>query len=163
MDDWDEFSARFLRTVMQLGERSFLVLENPENRHFTVQLRVDEESLHAHCSIMILDLDDPAVTTRLTELGWSDKGEDAEKGYFWGRNLQLPAMSSAYQRLVADSVATMRELQGISSPSQLRYKAWREPEGIPDGVLYYEEDLAELDPGENPLHLDLGIALQPQS
>ncbi|MDO5065922.1 MAG: hypothetical protein Q4D96_01415 [Propionibacteriaceae bacterium] len=163
VEDWDDFKARFMRAVMQLTDRSYLVLVNPETGQFTVQMTADEDILYIHCSIQRLNLDDPAVTSRLYELGWDDKHRYSEPDYFWGRSLDLPAMSTAYQRLADDCVATMREVQGIASPAQLRYKAWREPERIPDGQLYYEEDLEALDPGEKPMLLDLGIQAEPLS
>lgn len=155
--DWEEFSEKLLGVVLQLAERTYLVLSDSRTGRFTVQMVLEDDHLHTHCSILRLDLNDPAVTTRLNELGWDGEDEYADPMYYWVQNLDLPAMSSEYRKLVTNFIATMREVQGVESPEQLRYRAWRDPERIPDGVLYYEEDLEALDPGENPLLLDLGI------
>ena len=58
--------------------------------------------------------------------------------------------------LVEVFIATMRELQGVSSPEELAYRSWREPERMEEGRVYTPDQVEELDPGEIPLLLDLG-------
>lgn len=150
--DWNEFASKLMQVMIGMEARRFLVLSKQGAPGFTVQMTTEEDLLVAQCWVKGMDLGDPAVVARLEELGWQDTREID----FWTRRLDLPAPSSAHQQLVEVFIATMRELQGVSSPEELAYRSWREPERMEEGRVYTPDQVEELDPGEIPLLLDLG-------
>ncbi|MDO5083328.1 hypothetical protein EII34_12535 [Arachnia propionica] len=150
--DWNEFASKLLHVMIGMETRRFLVLSQQGAPGFTVQMTTEEDALQAQCWVRGMDLGDPAVVARLEELGWKDTREID----FWNRWLDLPAPSSSYRQLVDALITTMRELQGVTSPDQLAYRSWREPERRQEGRVYTPEQIEDLDPGEIPLPLDLG-------
>ena len=96
-------------------------------------------------------------TTINTSLGWErQRGSNIE---VYSRHLLLPTYSSAYASLTAQSIHILRDFLQISEPTSLTYYAWRAPEELEDGRYYSAEEVDELDVGEDPLEVDLGIEM----
>ena len=96
-------------------------------------------------------------TTINTSLGWErQRGSNVA---VYSRHLPLPAYSSAYASLAAQSIHILRDILKVSEPTSLTYYAWRAPEELEDGRYYSAEEVDELDEGEDPLEVDLGIEM----
>ena len=67
--------------------------------------------------------------------------------------------SSTYSLLAAQSIHILHDTLKISEPTSLTYYAWRAPEELEDGRYYSAEEVDELDEGEDPLEVDLGIEM----
>ena len=94
-------------------------------------------------------------TTINTSLGWErQRGSNIE---VYSRHFPLPAYSSTYSLLAAQSIHILHDTLKISEPTSLTYYAWRAPEELEDGRYYSAEEVDELDDGEDPLEVDLGI------
>jgi len=87
--------------------------------------------------------------------GWQQSNENE----VYSRHLLLPTYSSAYASLTAQSIHILRDFLQISEPTSLTYYAWRAPEELEDGRYYSAEEVDELDEGEDPLEVDLGIEM----
>ena len=96
-------------------------------------------------------------TTINTSLGWErQRGSNIE---VCSRHFPLPAYSSTYSLLAAQSIHILHDTLKISEPTSLTYYAWRAPEELEDGRYYSAEEVDELDEGEDPLEVDLGIEM----
>ena len=94
-------------------------------------------------------------TTINTSLGWErQRGSNIE---VYSRHFPLPAYSSTYSLLAAQSIHILHDTLKISEQTSLTYYAWRAPEELEDGRYYSAEEVDELDDGEDPLEVDLGI------
>ena len=71
----------------------------------------------------------------------------------------LPLLSSEYSSFSLQSIHILRDILQISEPISLTYYAWRAPEELEDGRYYSAEEVDELDEGEDPLEVDLGIEM----
>jgi len=87
--------------------------------------------------------------------GWQQSNENEA----YSRHLLLPTYSSAYVSLAAQSIHILRNILQVSEPTSLTYYAWRAPEELEDGRYYSAEEVDELDVGEDPLDVDLGIEM----
>ena len=165
--DWTEFTARLARTIRDLEDRVFLIIEEASSGVY-VQFAADTFTVSAECvantSTALKRPADPAGELRLVELGWTpytllDRN--------WTTSLQLPATLAQSGQIADMCVIALRDVYGVATPDSLTYKAWRDPE--PPRALWADEDtdhtdefdsFAEpLDPGQNPLPLPgLGLA-----
>jgi hypothetical protein len=87
--------------------------------------------------------------------GWQQSNENE----VYSCHLPLPTYSSAYASLAAQSIHILRGILQVSEPTALTYYAWRAPEELEDGRYYSAEEVDELDEGEDPLEVDLGIEM----
>ena len=94
-----------------------------------------------------------SAISAMVNQGWQQSNENE----VYSRHLLLPTYSSAYASLTAQSIHILRDILQISEPTSLTYYAWRAPEELEDGRYYSAEEVDELDVGEDPLEVDLGI------
>ena len=83
---------------------------------------------------------------QLTALGWEPPSTDPSGQRTWHTSLGWPARSGEYAGLAQMCVAVLRDLNGVPSPEELEYRAWREAEEPPEGVTYYEDELEPAEP-----------------
>ena len=83
--------------------------------------------------------------------------ENEENPQFF--SYSLPLQSSEYTSIAAQSIHILRDVLQIGEPTSLTYYAWRAPEELEEGRYYSAEEVDELDEGEDPLEVDLGIEM----
>ncbi len=150
--DWTEFEKNLARTLRDVSDRVLLVISDAHTPRY-VQFSGQEDTVQAQCPG--LDVVPDADATVLRDSGWDMPGPAEPNWTYW---LPLPALSSEYEELAARCIRALRDAYHLASPDSLHYRAWREPELMPPGVTMYPEQIAELDPGEDPLPLPtLGI------
>ncbi len=96
-------------------------------------------------------------TTINTSLGWEWQRDSNVEVY--SHHFPLPAYSSTYASLAAQSIHILHDILQVSEPSSLTYYAWRAPEELEEGRYYSAEEVDELDEGADPLEVDLGIEM----
>ncbi len=158
---WDEFSERLFRVLLTIDDRVYLNIgtKPPHDRRY-VQFASSAEELVGEATGNEFLSDEyklgAEAETQMRELGWETPLPSNPNWHF---AIALPASSADIKAIVDHSVTTLRDMMKILSPTDLMYRAWREAEWPVSGVYYEEEDLDELDPGEDPLELDLGIEM----
>lgn len=164
--DWTEFTGRLARTIRDLEDRVFLIIEESSSGVY-VQFAADTDTVSAECvantSTALKRPADPAGELRLVELGWTPYTPLDRN---WTTSLQLPATLAQSGQIADMCVIALRDVYGVATPDSLTYKAWRGPE--PPRALWADDDTDEfaffaepLDPGQNPLPLPgLGLARQ---
>ena len=83
--------------------------------------------------------------------------ENEENPQFF--SYSLPLQSSEYTSIAAQSIDILRDILQVGEPASLTYYAWRAPEELEDGRYYSAEEVDDLDVGEDPLEVDLGIEM----
>ncbi len=158
---WTIFENKLKHTLMPAGDRVHILLipDIPLKRTTQyLQYVVSGTSLvcELHLSQQFQDIS-TRCTTINTSLGWErQRGSNVA---VYSRHLPLPAYSSAYASLAAQSIHILRDILKVSEPTSLTYYAWRAPEELEDGRYYSAEEVDELDEGEDPLEVDLGIEM----
>ncbi|MGL4742816.1 MAG: TY-Chap domain-containing protein [Dermatophilaceae bacterium] len=92
---------------------------------------------------------DAAGRAAMTAAGWTAP-TPADPN--WAIQLTLPALTAEYASVADACLTALRDVHSAPSPDALAYQAWRERELLPDGP-YTDEQVAALDPGQNPLPL----------
>ncbi|MDO5094169.1 MAG: hypothetical protein Q4D79_12300 [Propionibacteriaceae bacterium] len=160
---WEEFNDRLFRVLLTIEDRVYLIISARGDLWRYVQFAADADSLTGESVGNSILKDayklDEAAQARMRELGWKDPEGPSQPN--WSRLLELPATSNEVRAVSDASIYALRDALKIPSPADLEYKAWRERERPVPGAVYEEEELEELDPGENPLELDLGIEMNP--
>lgn len=168
--EWAEFTTRLTRTIRDLDDRVFLIISDEASGAY-VQFAADMERVSAECvdnqSGALKTKIDQAGEVRLLELGWSMYSVSEPN---WKTSLGLPATTAQARHIANMCVAALREIFNVSSPDQLAYAAWRDPEPAWPVWMYeeletagddddeYGEKPSPPDPGENPLLLpELGL------
>lgn len=157
--DWTEFRDRLRATLVELTDRSFLIVSSPRGATVGyVQFAGGSEALSAEASGpefaagAAAHADDDPV---LLSAGWSPPNRPQPN---WSFELALPALTTEYAELADRCVIALRDVFHVSDAAALTYQAWREPEEQPPGVTWSPERFDQLDPGENPLSLpSLGL------
>ncbi|MGL5818543.1 MAG: TY-Chap domain-containing protein [Phycicoccus sp.] len=150
--DWDEFRERLVDTFLTLTDRTFFIVEVTGTRVY-VQFSAGPGYLAAQAvGDQFLPeparLDAPGQAAMLAA-GWTQPTPTSPN---WAIQLDLPALTAEYASLADACLTALRDVHSASSPDALTYQAWREPEFLPDGP-YTDEQVAALDPGQNPLPL----------
>ena len=150
---WDGFSERLTRVLVTLEERTFCIIEAADGSNRYVQYAVQPDRLLAEAtgSRFLPPALAETAPTRLGELGWTPTPDN------WTTTLQLPGLTSELAHLATTTVATLRDAFAIASPDQLSYRAWRDADRMLPGRTYSQAEIDALDPGQDPLPLDLGI------
>ena len=158
---WTVLENKLKNALMMAGDRVHITLipDIPvKNTRPYLQYATTGTSLvcELHLSQQFQDIS-TRCTAINTSLGWErQRGSNIE---VYSRHLPLPTYSSAYASLAAQSIHILRDILQVSEPTALTYYAWRAPEELEDGRYYSAEEVDELDEGEDPLEVDLGIEM----
>lgn len=152
--EWANFESRLQRTLLGLPERTFLILSMLDAEPYA--------QIHVGATVLAAEAAGPGVArvaeeaeAALRDVGWLSPTTAQPN---WSLALELPALASEVQGLSAACVVALRDVFGASSPDALVYRAWREKEFQPPGVMWQAKQFTELDPGEDPVRLrELGI------
>lgn len=132
---WDEFACRISAILMHAEDRTHITLihndESDENLKY-----IEYIIMNGGISCTLRNKDNPHSFSR-----------------------SLPLLSSEYSSFSLQSIHILRDILQVSEPSSLTYYAWRAPEELEDGRYYSAEEVDELDEGEDPLEVDLGIEM----
>lgn len=161
--DWREFRTRLARTIRDLDERVFLIVEEEASGVY-VQFAAAADTVAAECvansSTALRRPAGPAGELRLVEIGWTPY---SLSNTTWTTSLELPATLDQAGRIADMCITGLREVYEVESPATLTYKAWQDPEPARPRWEYEEaDDFGETpalpDPGQDPLLLpDLGL------
>jgi hypothetical protein len=154
---WDEFTNALQQTLPKITERCYLIIAGPEDEGGYVQFFADKDTLHAEAAAPQFvsakaehDVDNP----ELLAAGWQ---APTALDFNWHQSLPLPALSTEFAALAARCCVALRDVYQLK-PTDLEYKAWREPEEQPPGVTWQQEQFDQLDPGEKSMaHPTLGL------
>ena len=160
---WLQFEDRLARALMRAGDRVHIALIPEVSTEYMTQY------LHYIVSdtAIVCELRLPTQTRNVSSVykssaisamvnqGWQQSNENE----VYSRHLPLPTYSSAYASLAAQSIHILRDILQIGEPTSLTYYAWRAPEELEEGRYYSAEEVDELDEGEDPLEVDLGIEM----
>lgn len=156
---WDEFRDRLQATLRGLTARCTLIVAAPDGY---VQFACEADRLYAEAAgpgsvggVAGHGADDPVMLGA----GWTAPTRGQPN---WSDELALPALTAEYAALADRCVTALRDVQRVTAPGVLGYRAWREPETQPPGVTWPPERFDQLDPGEDPLPLPgLGLPAEP--
>ena len=132
---WDEFACRISAALMHAEDRTHITLIHSEES--------DEKFKCIEYIIM--------------NGGISCTLKNKENPHSFSRS--LPLLSSEYSSFALQSIHILRDILHVSEPASLTYYAWRAPEELEDGRYYSADEVDELDEGEDPLEVDLGIEM----
>lgn len=160
---WTQFENRLARALMRAGDRVHIVLiPEVSTEYMTQYLHYAVSDTAIVCELRlspqtwnVLSAYKSSAISTMVNQGWQQSNENE----VYSRHLLLPTYSSAYASLTAQSVHILRDILQISEPTSLTYYAWRAPEELEDGRYYSAEEVDELDVGEDPLEVDLGIEM----
>lgn len=153
---WQSFTERLVSTFRGLSARSLLIISAREDQLRYVQFAGDNDRIYAEASGAYAHT--PESASRLLAVGWTSPTIAAPN---WSTTLRLPALTTEYTAFAEKNVLALASAFDVVSPDEVVYKAWREPEPFPRGVTLSDAQIAELDPGENPLLIpSLGLATQ---
>lgn len=164
--EWAEFKTRLTRTIRDMDDRVFLILDEPSSGAY-VQFAADADTVSAECvantSKALKRQATPAGELRLVELGWTPYTPAQPN---WTTSLDLPATLDHAGRIADMCITALREVYDVASPDSLTYQAWRAPET--PRAQWDDDELDEFgeappapDPGQNPLPLP-GLGLAPE-
>ena len=132
---WDKFACRISAVLMHAEDRTHITLihndESDENLKY-----IEYIIMNGDISCTLRNKDNPHSFSR-----------------------SLPLLSSEYSSFSLQSIHILRDILQVSEPTSLTYYAWRAPEELEDGRYYSAEEVDELDEGEDPLEVDLGIEM----
>ena len=160
---WTQFENRLARALMRAGDRVHIVLIPEMSAEYMTQyLRYIVSDTAIVCELRlspqtrnISSVHKSSAISAMVNQGWQQSSENE----VYSRHLPLPAYSSAYALLAVQSIHILRDILQISEPTSLTYYAWRAPEELEDGRYYSAEEVDDLDVGEDPLEVDLGIEM----
>ena len=90
------------------------------------------------------------------DAGWKDPGIAQPN---WTSSLALPALTTECKAFAERCVVALRDSYGVADPSDLRYRAWREAELMPEGETWSAERVARMDRGAPSVELP-GLGLR---
>jgi len=161
--DWTEFRTRLARTIRDLDEGVFLIVEEEASGVY-VQFAADADTVAAECvgnsSTALRRPAEAAGELRLVEVGWPPHTPSSPN---WTTSLKLPATLDQAVRIADMCITGLREVYEVERPDTLSYKAWQDPEPTRLQWEYEEPDefgdtSAFPDPGQDSLLLpDLGL------
>ncbi len=160
---WIQFENRLVRALMHASDRVHIVLIPEVSTecmtqylHYAVsdtaivcELRLSPQTRNVSSVHKSSDI------STMVNQGWQQSNENE----VYSCHFPLPAYSSTYASLAAQSIHILRDILQVSEPASLTYYAWRAPEELEDGHYYSAEEVDELDEGEDPLEVDLGIEM----
>ena len=132
---WDEFACRISAILMHAEDRTHITLIHNEETDENLKY-IEYIIMNGDISCTLKNKDNPHSFSR-----------------------SLPLLSSEYSSFSLQSIHILRDILQVSEPTSLTYYAWRAPEELEDGRYYSAEEVDELDEGEDPLEVDLGIKM----
>lgn len=154
MTTWDAFEDELGRVFRGITDRVYLIIAADADPTRYVQFAGQASRLDAEAPgrDVVSDSDESVLRTS----GWAEPTAEQPN---WAFSLRLPALTAEYADLASRCVAALRDAYGVSSPGDLAYRAWREPELIPPGETWSPEQIAGLDPGADSVDFStLGIS-----
>ena len=155
MTSWEDLEAGLVATLPRLTERCVLVLEDltPGSTAPDVEVLVGPLDTTVKVRPRTPDPLGENQTEQMTGLGWA--WEPASR--VWTMTLPRPALTAETRHAASAVTTALHHVYAQSTPEHLTYRAWRTRQVLPDG-FYTEEQLDNLDPGQNPLPLpQLGL------
>lgn len=129
---WDEFARRISAVLMHAEDRTHVTLIHNDENFKCIEYII----MNGGISCTLKNKENPHSFSR-----------------------SLPLLSSEYLSFSLQSIHILRDVLQVSEPTSLTYYAWRAPEELDDGRYYSAEEVDELDEGEDPLEVDLGIEM----
>jgi len=133
MSTWDEFAAGLRKTLARMGDGVLLVLNRRGQPWQHAQFAQYTDELFAEVSGETVQ--DPAVGDRptpegqrLLEAGGWEPPSPSD-GYRWHRFVEYPPTSAEYHEIVAAVVTALRDVNGVTGPEELTYRAWNSKDG----------------------------------
>ena len=160
---WTQFENRLARALMRAGDRVHIVLiPEVSTEYMTQYLHYVVSDTAIVCELHLppqtrnaSSVHKSSAISAMVNQGWQQSNENE----VYSCHFPLPAYSSTYASLAAQSIHILRDILQVSEPASLTYYAWRAPEELEDGHYYSAEEVDELDEGEDPLEVDLGIEM----
>ena len=160
---WTQFENRLARALMHASDRVHIVLipeVSTENMTQYLHYIVSDTAIVCELRLPpqtrnVSSVYESSAISAMVNQGWQQSNENE----VYSRHLSLPTYSSTYASLAAQSIHILRDILQISEPTSLTYYAWRAPEELEEGRYYSAEEVDELDEGEDPLEVDLGIEM----
>jgi hypothetical protein len=147
---WESLEQGLADELPELEDRSFLTIFWAPVPMAYVQFEQSGTALTARTGADdVLPADQrlgPAGCTVLETGGWTVPEQDPAGKRTWTMTVGWPAGTEVYERLAARCATVLRDVHGVSSPTELEYRAWREAEPDPEGVTFYPEDLEPAEP-----------------
>ncbi|MFD4669904.1 hypothetical protein ACFWNN_09225 [Lentzea sp. NPDC058450] len=124
--DWEQFAERLADAVRDVTDGVFLVVHAAADPKRYVQFAASPDRLDAEApgTDVVADADE----FQLRRHGWT--APDVAQPN-WTSSLRRPALTAEFVLLARCCVGALHETYGITSPEELRYRAWREPGGAP--------------------------------
>lgn len=139
------FGEALASTFSELSERTMVTISWSAVPTVYLQFAQRSESLTVRTGGEDV-LPGSAASGALAGLGWEPPSTDPLGQRTWHASLGWPARSGQYAGLAQMCVAVLREVNGVPSPAELEYRAWREAEEPPEGVTYDEDELEPAEP-----------------
>lgn len=160
---WTQFENRLARALMRAGDRVHIVLIPEVSTEYMTQYlhyAVSDRAIVCELRLSpqmrnVSSVHKSSDIRTMVNQGWQQSNENE----VYSRHFPLPAYSSTYASLTAQSIHILRDILQVGEPASLTYYAWRAPEELEEGRYYSAEEVDELDEGENPLEVDLGIEM----
>ena len=160
---WTQFENRLARALMRAGDRVHIVLiPEVSIEYMTQYLHYAVSDTAIVCELRlptqmrnVSSVYKSSAISAMVNQGWQQSNENE----VYSCHLPLPTYSSAYASLAAQSIHILRDILQVGEPASLTYYAWRAPEELEEGRYYSAEEVDELDEGEDPLEVDLGIEM----
>lgn len=148
MSDWDDFEKSLATTLRSVTDRVFLIVFSAAEPRRYVQLAggPDRVDVEAPGTDVVADADE----TVLDAAGWTPPGVAQPN---WTAALPLPALTTEHHGVARQCVRALRYAYGLTSPDDLGYRAWREPEMIPPGETWSADRVERMDRGDRALRL----------
>ena len=160
---WTQFENRLARALMHAGDRVHIVLiPEVSTEYMTQYLHYAVSDTAIVCELRlspqtrnVSSVHKSSDISTMVNQGWQQSNENE----VYSRHFPLPAYSSTYASLAAQSIHILRDILQVGEPASLTYYAWRAPKELEEGRYYSAEEVDELDEGEDPLEVDLGIEM----
>lgn len=139
---WSDYRDRLVEAFRGTHDRVVVIISSTADPKRYVQFAGQSGVLDAEAPGKDVVAD--AKQQVMADAGWSAPGPAQPN---WTSSLELPALTSEYKALADRCIAALRHAYGLAHPSELVYNAWREPEQMPAGVTWSEEQVKQLDRG----------------
>lgn len=145
---WDAFGERLAFALRDVTDRVRLIVAVGDGPRRYVQLAAVPDRLDAEAPGVDVVAD--ARVAVLAAAGWVQPTAQQPN---WSSSLERPALTVELRALADRCVVALRDGYGVASPDALRYRAWREPETMPEGVTWSQERIDDLDRGDAALEI----------